>query len=266
MDGSHTFAACALAVGLLLLPPLASAGRRGNATPRVEVSILTYHRFGAVVSDAMTVRTATFRSQLDYLQRHHYPVVRLGTLTSYLLGRGPAPPPRAVILTVDDGHESVFTEMLPIVRQYRIPVTLFVYPSAISNASYAMTWQQLAALQGTGLFDIESHTYWHPNFRTERRRLSPQAYRSFVSMQFVKPRTLLRRELQVDAELLSWPFGIYDDELMAMAQASGYVAGFTLERRTVTPHDRLMALPRFLVSDAASSGRGFAAMLPQEPR
>ena len=232
-------------------------------TPRV--SILLYHRFGPVVKDPMTVRTVTFRSQLQYLKEHACPIIPLRMLVSYLLGQGPAPPPRAVVITADDGHESVFTEMLPIVREAHIPVTLFIYPSAISNASYAMTWNQLAALRRTGLFDIQSHTYWHPNFNTERRRLSPPASRSFVTMQLVKPRTVLREKLGVDADLLAWPFGIYDDELIAMAHESGYVAGFTLERRLVTPHERIMALPRFLVSDSAS-GRAFASMLPQEPR
>jgi hypothetical protein len=81
----------------------------------------------------------------------------------------------------------------------------------------------------------------------------------------VKPRTVLREKLGVDADLLAWPFGLYDDELIAMARESGYVAGFTLERRLVTSRERIMALPRFLVSDSAS-GRAFAAMLPPEAR
>jgi peptidoglycan/xylan/chitin deacetylase (PgdA/CDA1 family) len=155
--------------------------------------------------------------------------------------------------------------MLPIVREYQVPVTLFIYPSAISNASYAMTWDQLGALRRTGLFDIQSHTYWHPNFNTERRRLSSDAYRAFITMQLVKPKRVLRQKLGIDADLLAWPFGIYDEELIAMARESGYVAGFTLERRLVTPHERIMALPRFLLSDSAS-GRAFASMLPPEPR
>jgi hypothetical protein len=50
-----------------------------------------------------------------------------------------------------------------------------------------------------------------------------------------------------------------------MARNAGYDAAFTLERRLVTPHERIMALPRFLVSDTAL-GRAFASMLPQEPR
>ena len=254
----------AAAIALVVLP-LRPAAHQQKGPASVEASVLVYHRFGPVVRDSMTVRTATFRTQLAYLKEHGYPIVPLRTLVNHLLGKGPAPPERAVVVTIDDGHASVFSEVLPLIREYRVPVTLFIYPSAISNASYAMKWDQLAELSRTGLFDIQSHTYWHPNFKTERRRLAPDAFRSFVTMQFAKPRTVLRDKLAVDATMLAWPFGIYDDDLMASATQSGYVAGFTLDRRPVTPREKMMALPRFLVLDSDTSTR-FAAMLPREPR
>ena len=250
---------------------MAAAGAASSTQPakgtvdRPRVTILAYHRFGATVKDAMTVRTATFRWQLSYLRQHHHPVIPLGALVSYLLGHSPAPPRGAVVITVDDGHESVFTEMLPLVREYQVPVTLFIYPSAISNASYAMTWEQLDPLHRTGLVDIQSHTYWHPNFHAEKRRLSPTAYRAFASLQLVKARSVLESRLGIETDLIAWPFGICDDELIDIARGAGYTAGFTIERRLVTSHERIMALPRFLVTDSAS-GRLFASMLPQEAR
>ena len=212
----------------------------------------------------MTVRTATLRWQLEYLEEHGYPVVPLRSVIAYLRSEGPKPPAGAVVITADDGHRSVFTDMLPLVREYRVPVTLFVYPSAISNAGYAMTWAQLAALRDTGLFDIQSHTYWHPNFGTEKRRLSPSAYQEFVSMQLLKSKRVLEERLNGHVDLLAWPFGLYDDELTDMARQSGYVAGFTIERRLLESGDRLMAIPRFLVTDR-NSGRAFETLLPKEP-
>lgn len=253
--------AAAFALVVLFLQSSSTAQQAAQAAS-VNASILAYHRFGPVVKDSMTIRTTTFRTQLEYLKQHGYPVIPLRSLVMHLLGKGPAPPARAVVITADDGHASVFTEMLPLVREYRVPVTLFIYPSAISNASYAMKWDQLAELARTGLFDIQSHTYWHPNFKTERRRLAPAAFQTFVATQFAKPRTVLRDRLGVDANLLAWPFGIYDDELIASAAQSGYLAGFTLDRRPVTPREKMMALPRFLVLDS-DSGQRFAAMLPR---
>lgn len=246
---------CLAIVGLALVQPARA--------PSPRVSILAYHRFGPAVTDAMTVRTVTFRNQLEYLRRHGHPVVPLRSVVDYVLGAGPAPPDSSVVITVDDGHRSVVTEMAPAVRQYQVPVTLFVYPSAISNASYAMTWDQLTSLCASGLFDVESHTYWHPNFRTERRRLTPVAYRAFAASQFSRSRTTLASRAGANADLLAWPFGIYDDELIEMAREAGYVAGLTLNRRVWTAREQIMVLSRFLVTDGAY-GHGFASMLPKE--
>ena len=248
-----------------LIPAGAGSARdQRDARPdSLSTSILVYHRFGPVVADSMTIRTSTFRGQLQYLKDHGYRTVPLRVLVAYLLRKGPPPPARSVVITADDGHRSVMTEMLPLVREYGVPVTLFIYPSAISNASYALTWEQLQTLARTGLFDVQSHTYWHPNFKVEKRRLAPDAYLKLVLMQLMRPRTVLKQKIGVDADLLAWPFGIYDEELLRLAAQSGYVAGLTLDARAITASSSLMALPRFLVTDSAS-GKRFAAMLPPQ--
>lgn len=257
------------AVAVLALLTLTAKGGiaspQGSPTPRpLQVSILVYHRFGPVVADESTIRTTTFRAQMKYLRDHRYVVVPLRAVVAYLQGTAPPPPPRAVVLTADDGHESVFTDMQPVVRDFGVPVTLFIYPSAISNAPYAMTWAQLDALRRTGLFEIQSHTFWHPKFSADRRRLRADDYRAFVTSQLTRSRRVLADRLGVDADLLAWPFGIHDDELMAIAHDAGYVAAFTIDRRLVSPDDHLFALPRFLVTDV--TGPRFAAMLPPEER
>lgn len=212
--------------------------------------ILVYHRFGPTAADSMTVRTAAFAAQLEFLKDHGYTVVPLRQLVERVKGGQRRLPDNAVAITVDDGHRSVYTEMLPLVRRHGIPVTLFIYPSAISNAGYALTWPQLAELKQSGLFDIQSHTYWHPNFKQEKRRLSADAYRDLVRVQLVKPRRVLAQRLGIEADLLAWPFGIYDEELMAAAAAAGYVAAFSIERRHPRSSDRPLALPRYLMTDA----------------
>ena len=242
-----------------------TAGTVTGPTTPPSFTILVYHRFGAVASNEMTIRTSTFRSQLQYLKAHHYPVVPLREVIAYLRGKGPQPPASAVVITADDGHRSVETEMLPLVKEFGVPVTLFIYPSAISNASYAMTWADLDGLRATHLFDVQSHTYWHPNFKIERRRLAPGPFREFSTKQLCRARTVLEQKTGRAPDLVAWPFGIYDEEVAGIAQQCGYVAAFTLGRRPVVSGGNLMALPRYLVTDDAV-GKRFAAMLPPEPK
>ena len=188
----------------------------GLTTGAQTIPILVYHRFDPVLWGPTTVRTAVFESQLAWLEQHHYHVLPLhaaiDALRSHIEPREPT-----VAITVDDGHRSVYTEMFPAILKRRIPVTLFIYPSAISNAPYALTWQQLRKMQESGLVEVQSHTYWHPNFRKERARLAAAQYDAFVKVQLERSRQTLENRLGIKVDALAWPFGIYDLQLEAVA-------------------------------------------------
>jgi peptidoglycan/xylan/chitin deacetylase (PgdA/CDA1 family) len=234
-------------------------------SPRVP--ILLYHRFDTRVTNFMTVTPAAFESQLSYLQTNGYHVIPLRRLVDWDLGKAPAPPAKSVVLVADDGHKSIYTWMLPLIRKYNMPVTLFIYPSAISNAKYALTWEQLRALKKTGLFDIQSHTYWHPNFIKERKKLSRDEYLKFVDMQLKKSKGKLEKELGGQVNMIAWPFGGLPDQLLLEeAKKAGYVAAFTIVRKAVSPQDAPLLLPRFIILNS-DRGKAFEAVVnpPRQP-
>ena len=233
----------------LLLGLLAMGSQAADQGAERGIPVLVYHRFGPEVADSMTVTTPVFESHLKYLQENGYRVIPLRELLGNYLKAGVPPDSRMVAMSADDAHISVYRHALPLVKKYRIPMTLFVYPSAVSNASYAMTWDQLRELKGTGLFDFQSHTYWHPNFKKEKERLCPAEFEKLVEMQFRKSREKVEKELGGKVNLLAWPFGIHDPWLMAKAAEAGYAAAFTIERHPAGREDHPMALPRFLMID-----------------
>ncbi len=224
------------------------------------VPILLYHRFGATVADGMTITTPVFESHMKYLHDNGYTVIPLRQLVDHYRGKAPAPKAKSVVICADDAHKSVYSDMLPIIRKYGYPVTIFSYPSAVSNAKYAMTWEQLRELKKTGLFDIQSHTYWHPNFKKERKKLSGPALDQLVMTQLRKSKARLETQLGGRVDMLAWPFGIYDDYLIGKAAEAGYVATFTIDRRHATAADPVMKLPRYLLVNA-DSGKAFVQLL-----
>jgi peptidoglycan/xylan/chitin deacetylase (PgdA/CDA1 family) len=243
---------CAALLLALPLPALAAEPFR--------VPILLYHRFGATVVDGMTITTSVFEAQMKYLHDNGYTVIPLRQLVDHYRGKAPAPKPKSVVIVEDDAHKSVYSDMLPVIRKYNYPVTIFTYPSAISNAKYAMTWEQLRELKKTGLFDIQSHTYWHPNFKKERKKLSGPALDQLVTSQLRKSKVRLETELGGHVDMLAWPFGLYDDYLIGKAAEAGYVATFTIDRRHATIADPVMKLPRYLLVNA-DSGKAFVQLL-----
>jgi len=234
-------------LAVIMLLALCFCGQAASADEQVTVPVLCYHRFGPKVADSMTVTTKVFESQLQWLKDHQYTVIPLRTLVNYLRGQGPPPPPKSVVITADDAHKTVYSDMLPLVRKYNIPVTLFVYPSCVSNASYAMTWEQLKSLQGTGLFDMQSHTFWHPNFKKEKKKLKPEEYKKLVDAQLSKAKASLEKRFGATVDVLAWPFGIYDDELEKDAAKAGYVVAFSIDRRNASLSEKMMAQPRYLM-------------------
>lgn len=189
---------------------------------------------------------------LAWLRAHRYQIVSLRGIVAWLNDPSADLPPKAIAITVDDGHRSVYEVMRPIVLRERFPVSLFIYPSAISNASYAMTWPELRELRDCGLFDIQSHTWWHPNFNTERRHLSAPAFEQFALTQLTRSRELLEHQLGGHVDLLAWPFGIHNDQLIALARRAGYRAAFTIEPQNVTRSTQPLAIPRFMMIDACT--------------
>jgi peptidoglycan/xylan/chitin deacetylase (PgdA/CDA1 family) len=225
---------------------------------------LVYHKFDPIIAkDSMTVTTPVFEKQLKWLKNNGYTVISLRSLVQYLQGTGKAPNPKSVVITVDDGHRSLFTYMVPLVLEYKVPVTLFVYPSGISNnpnAERNITWEQLRELQQTKLFDVQSHTQWHPNFKTEKKALPDGAYQKFVRYQLRKPKEILEKNLGYTVDILAWPYGIFDKELETWAQQEGYIAAFTISRKHTTRSYTLIRQPRYLILDSDGTDN-FAAIV-----
>ncbi|MCX6073242.1 MAG: polysaccharide deacetylase family protein [Campylobacterales bacterium] len=211
------------------------------------IPILCYHRFGIEVKDSMTIKIQTFKSQLEWLRMNGYTVISLDTAARYIKGEVQSIPFKSIVITVDDGHKSVYIDMLPLIIKYKFPITLFIYPSAISNATYAMTWEQLRQLEETKLFQVESHTYWHPNFKKEKQKLSAEEYEKFVTIQLVKSKSVLEKKMGHSITYLAWSFGIYDDDLLKKAQSVGYEMAFSIDHKNAKSMEPMMAQPRYMI-------------------
>jgi len=95
------------------------------------VPILVYHRFAPSPQNLYTVSLQEFEGQMRYLKENGYQVIPLKALVDFYLGKGSPPPPRAVVITIDDGHTSVYSHAAPLLKKYGYPATLFIYPCCI---------------------------------------------------------------------------------------------------------------------------------------
>lgn len=241
---------------ILLLVSLAAA----QWPARAEVSILTYHRFNPHGSPgATTVSTPVFAAQMARIAERGIQVVELRTVVS-----GEGLPPRAVAITADDGHRSVYTEMFPILKRHGFHATLFLNPPGLGQGNY-LRWEELAEMIASGLMDCEPHTTSHPHFPSEQARRTKEDYAQFVARELAGPRQVLAARLGGARDLLAWPFGVHNPELEAAAAAAGYRAAFALGGRAAAAGAPRFAIPRYQVYEADLGAR-FDAVLNGVPR
>ncbi len=230
----------------ILFPCLSFADKTLN------IPIILYHNLNPTVPGSMTITPQKFEANLRLLKNNGFTFIPLKEAVEYLQGKRATLPPNPVVLTADDGWESVYTYMYPIIKKLEIPVTLFIYPGSISSKNY-LSWDQLKELKNTGLFDIQGHTYSHPNFKVTKKRLSPAAYQRFVQRELSISKRILEDKMGTKVTLLAWPFGIYNAYLENEAEKAGYVMAFTIGYHTANRNFKTMEQPRFMIVDTLAN-------------
>ena len=193
------------------------------------VPILCYHRFGSGSSNGggkMTVSAANFAAQLDWLARNDYHVIGLAQLVGFLEGRQ-AVPKRSVVITIDDGYESVHRVALPLLRKHGFAATLFVYTDFIGSPD-ALSWAQLQDLVASGLVDVQAHSKTHRNLIEREAGEPDERYRQWLDIEVRAPRELLERKLPVQVRHYAFPYGDANQTLLDLLARHRYQLGLTV--------------------------------------
>ena len=93
---------------------------------RQGVTILTYHKFPADRS--------LLKSQCEYFRRH-YRVIALTQLSQWLRDDHPIPP-RCVVITIDDGHRSIYRHGYPVFAEFGFPVLVYLTTGPINTRGW----------------------------------------------------------------------------------------------------------------------------------
>jgi len=213
------------------------------------VTILEYHNIaeGSVgKDDPWTISLADFEKQIEYLSKEQR-VVPLRTLLEDIR-QGKPVAKNTVAITFDDGYRSNYWLAYPVLKRYHMPATIFVVGKFIEQGHIdvypIVTWPDLKEMTASGLIDIQSHSYdLHYLARDGKSgKLLPAALARLDKGGAVESKDdrnkrvladLRRSKGELEARLgnrvdmLSWPFGAYDQDTVVMAKRAGlrYLVG-----------------------------------------
>jgi len=274
-----------LLLALLFIPcasPVFSAGHDD-----VSLTVISYHEIvdpKEALIPAYAVSPTMFVRHIDWLRNNGFNFVNVDQIIAANRGERSLPP-KAVLLTFDDGYQSVANNAWPMLRMLGIPSVHAVVTRWQESAdsvdfdgksiprSAFMSWEQLSAMRATGLVEIASHSHdLHRGIvsnpqgnlqpATTARAFDPLARRYETEKSFVqrvtadlkRSSTIIARRTGQRPRVIVWPYGKYNVVAEEAANAAGMILGLTLDDGGNSGAVPPMRLRRILVERSMDIG------------
>lgn len=186
-----------------------------------EVPVLLYHDISDSYAGPYTVPPSLFAAQMEWLFSEGYQAV---TLRDAGRLRDDAPG-KTVVITFDDGYASFMDYAFPLLEAYGFSATINIVGSAAGRYwetapgvnRPTLSWDEYRHLAQSGLVELGCHSY---DLHRPGGVLAapPGALREDLA----RFQDRIARETGRRAEVLAWPYGIYDEQSVAEAKRSGF--------------------------------------------
>ncbi|MFP6864463.1 MAG: polysaccharide deacetylase family protein [Roseibacillus sp.] len=236
------------------LPPPLEAAPGEVAAPELlkddgtRVAILGYHEFSATLAPSeMRIRTATFRKQMEAIKNLALPVIPLSDFIAWKRGDKEIPH-RAIVITLDDGWKSVYTEAYPILMEFKYPFTIYLYKNYVDGGGRALTSDMIREMKKNGC-TIGSHSVSHPFPGTVKHhaRKGPKAYDAFLRREFGESKAFLEARFKQSVNTYAYPGGYFTEDMFPLAEEFGYEFLFTVLPGKIRRNYDNRKLPRYII-------------------
>ncbi|KWA43064.1 poly-beta-1,6-N-acetyl-D-glucosamine N-deacetylase PgaB [Burkholderia multivorans] len=282
------FAACSLFPGVTkakmidLLPPSDPAdGKtfRVICLHDVRDNLLSTFSSSTMV-DPFAVDTGTLTAIFSWLETNNYHPITVKQIEASRHGGKPLPP-RAVLLTFDDGYRSHYTKVLPLLERFRYPAVMGIVtswidappdvPIKISDKvsvprDYFMSWDDVRKLGSSDLIELACHTHnlhhgaianpqgnelpattSHLYLPDEKRYETDEEFHARVRNDLQTCIRQVRERTGITIRSMVWPYGAENQPVRDISTSLGMDIQFSLDAGPNTPDVPLDRLRRILM-------------------
>jgi peptidoglycan/xylan/chitin deacetylase (PgdA/CDA1 family) len=185
-----------------------------------DISVFCYHRVINNPRSQYDLTPGQLEAHFQYFKNNGYQPITMAQFLKYQ--KKPALfPAKPVVLTFDDGTQSHYDSVLPLLKKYGFKATFYIFPNATrGNKRRWLDWEEIAALAQAGM-DIGSHTLSHP-YLTARGKMDEAQYQAWLEKEVTQSKKMLEDHLKIQVKTLAYPFGLYDRQVEAAAIKAGY--------------------------------------------
>ncbi len=126
------------------------------------VIVLMYHRFEDSRFPSTSISSENFQNQIKYLKENNFKILPISDLLLFFNEHYDIPQ-KSVFITIDDGYKSFYEHAFPILKEQKIPFSLFLSTKFVSEQKKSdfMNWEMIKELsKNEG--EILNHTNSHP--------------------------------------------------------------------------------------------------------
>lgn len=227
---------------------------------RNRVIVLMYHGVAPKPSDAGTLPADKLERQLELMKRNNFHWITMDQYRNFIL-YGAAVPDNAVLLTFDDGYESLYQYAYPLLRKYGAPAASFLITDTIGNPKHPglpkLTWEQVAEMRKGGI-SFYSHTndthYYAPTdssgkhlipalkgriyLKDKGRRETEKEYEARIRADLARANEVLEQKLGEPNHVLAFPYGAFSKPVLSISKELGIDITFTVKEGLDKPGDR----------------------------
>ncbi|MDD4715347.1 MAG: polysaccharide deacetylase family protein [Oscillospiraceae bacterium] len=192
---------------------------------------------------AYTVSVKNLENDLVYLKENGYETITMTDLFNHL-DYGASLPKKPVMLTFDDGFESVYVYALPLLEKYNMKAVVAIVGSytdqytetADHHLDYSyLSWPQVEKMQQSGRFEVQNHTNNFHNNKGVRQgcRINPGETTSDYKAAFTKDINALQDSIEAHIgwrpNTFVYPYGFYCKESDPILSDMGFRAGLSCQ-------------------------------------
>lgn len=235
-----------------------TAQSNANINEYTALPVIMYHHILKSKQGDYIVSPTQFENDLKYLRDRGYQTITTAELLSFI-EKGTPLPQKPIMITFDDGYESVYAYGFPLLKEYNMTAVtsvigkhtdIFSNPDETKHLNYShSSWNQLREMQESGVFEIGNHTYnMHDHGDGKRYGIKIKQgediteYENTLGKDIGGLNAQITKEIGITPTVFAYPFGALCKESKLILKNMGFKIILTCEEK-VNKIEQGTALP-----------------------
>ena len=210
-----------------------------------------------------TISAQMLIKHFNWLKENGYNVISWQQVIDAENGKGTLPD-NAVLLSFDDGYETMYNVVFPLLKAYNYPAVFapvtgwldtpadqkIAYADKMLDRSVFATWSQVKEMEQNGLVEVASHTHnlhnginANPSGGQLPAVIAPEykngkyetedAYKNRLKSDFTRSVQTLVNHIGKKPRVMVWPYGQFNDVAVQLARQAGMSHYFSLGEKII---------------------------------